>query len=140
MRFSPLSLTILTLAGSVLLAAPVAAKNTTSSSSEPGWEAQPLYTTLNLEAGFDNDPRTVSLDAGGDRTAEGVGPGCGGYINWEKPDVDVNYEKGDEKLHIYVKADSDTTLVIYTPDRKWVCADDISEANLNPLVTFDRPL
>lgn len=140
MRRSLLSLTILALAGGFLLATPAFAKTARSSSNEPGWEAAPLYTTLELAAGFDDDPRTITLDAGGDRSAEGIGPDCGGYINWEKPDVDINYEAGNEKLSVYVKADSDTTLVIYTPDRRWVCADDISEANLNPAVTFDRPL
>jgi hypothetical protein len=135
MRIAPLFAAFLTLA----LAAPAFAKNAGSNSSEPHWEAQPLYTTIDLTAGFDNDPRTVSLEAGGEHNAEGIGSGCGGFINWEKPDVDVNYESGDEKLHFYVKADKDTTLVVYTPDRKWVCADDISEANLNPVISFDHP-
>lgn len=145
MRRSLLTLSTLAIIGGLLCASPIFApafaKNVTrQASSEPGWEAQPLYTTLNLDSGFDNDPRTVTLDAGGDRSAEGVGPGCGGYINWEKPDVDLNYEAANEKLHIYVKAETDTTLVIYTPDRKWVCADDVSQANLNPVVSFDHPL
>lgn len=127
-----------------LLAAPALAKNV---SSGPNWEAQPLYTTLELATDFDNDPRGVELEAGGERTIEGMGADCSGFINWDAPDVDINYAggkepgepAGSEKLHIYVKADKDTTLLVYTPDRKWVCADDISEANLNPLITFDKP-
>lgn len=131
-------------------ALPAAAKEArqAQSSSGPNWEPAPLYTTVEVGVDFDNDPRTVSIEAGGDKSAEGVGPNCGGFINWEKPDVDVNYETskdpgtvaGNEKLSFYVKSEVDTTLLVFTPDRKWVCADDISEANLNPSVTFDRPL
>jgi hypothetical protein len=143
MRRFHLSLTVLALSAA-LAAAPALAKG---NSSGPNWEAQPLYTTLEIEPEFENDPRTVELEAGGERTIEGMGADCSGFVNWDAPDVDINYannkEPGDpagtEKLHIYVKADKDTTLLIYTPDRKWVCGDDISEANLNPLVTFDKP-
>lgn len=122
----------------VALAAPSFAKNVRSGS-EPNWEAEPLYTTLDLKSGFDNDPRTVTVEAGGDTSADSLGPKCQGQINWDKPDVDINYEPNGEKLHIYVRSDVDTTLVVYTPDRKWVCGDDTTEANLNPAITFDEP-
>lgn len=148
MRANRFVLPVLSVLAIGMMALPAAAKNTTTASNTPNWEPAPLYTTVEVGVGFDNDPRTVSLEAGGDKSAEGVGPNCGGFINWEKPDVDVNYETskepgsvaGNEKLSFYVKAETDTTLVVFTPDRKWVCADDVSEANLNPVVTFDRPL
>lgn len=129
---------------SLAVAAPaLAAKN-----AKPNWEAEPLYKTIEIDSGFDGDPRSLKIDAGGDRSAEVIGQGCTGFINWEKPDVDINYENdkepgspaGDEKLSIYVKSSKDTSLVVYTPDREWICADDISEANLNPVVTFDKPV
>ncbi len=149
MRASRFTLPVLSLLALSLLALPAVAKNAQPApAAHPDWEPAPLYTTVEVGVGFENDPRTVEIEAGGDKSAEGIGPNCGGHINWEKPDVDVNYATdkdpgsvaGNEKLSFYVKADSDTTLVVFTPDRKWVCADDISEANLNPAVTFDRPL
>lgn len=149
MRVSRFTLPMLSLLAIGLLALPAAAKNAPqAAASHPNWEPAPLYTTVEVGVGFDNDPRTVTIEAGGEKSAEGVGPNCGGHINWEKPDVDVNYATdkepgsvaGNEKLSFYVKAETDTTLVVFTPDRKWVCADDTSEANLNPAITFDRPL
>lgn len=146
MRIALLTATVL--AGLLAGASMAEAKTLHSSNSGPNWEPPPLYTTVEVDVNFDNDPRTVAIEAGGDRSAEGIGPNCGGFINWEKPDVDINYASdkeagsvaGNEKLSLYVKADSDTTLVVFTPDRKWICGDDISEANLNPSITFDRPL
>ena len=147
MRATRLLIPVLSLLAVGLAALPADAKNARSSGG-PNWEPAPLYETIEVGVGFDDDPRSVSLEAGGDRSAEGVGPNCGGFINWEKPDVDVNYATdkdpgsiaGNEKLSFYVKASTDTTLVVYTPDRKWVCADDVSESNTNPVITFDRPL
>ncbi len=143
MSVSRLLLSVAALSAIGLFSSPALAK-----SNGPHWEEAPLYTTVELDVGFDNDPRTVKIEAGGDRSIEHMGAKCGGYVNWEKPDVDINYanEKepgspaGDEKLSIYVKSEADTTLLIYTPDRKWVCGDDISDSNLNPVVTFARPL
>lgn len=150
MRVTRLVLPVLALLAVGAVALPAAAKNAhpQAQSGGPNWEPAPLYTTIDVNVDFDNDPRSVTIEAGGDKSAEGVGPNCGGFINWEKPDVDVNYESnkdpgtlaGNEKLSFYVKSDVDTTMVVFTPDRKWVCADDISEANLNPVVTFDRPM
>jgi len=137
-------MTILTLSVA-LMAVPAFAKTVRN---EPNWEAQPLYTTLDLAPDFNNDPRKVEIEAGGDQSMEGMGEDCAGFINWDKPDVDVNYANdkdagspaGTEQLSFYVKASKDTTMLVYTPDQKWVCVDDTSDSNENPSLTFKRPL
>lgn len=104
----------------------------------PDWQAQPRYATLNLRADFEPDPREVPVEAGGDREADPIGPGCGGWIDYSRPDVDLNYEPGQYPLYISAAADVDTTIVINDPSGAWHCNDDLE--GLNPGVVFQRPL
>ncbi len=86
------------------------------------WSATPTYTTLNLDAGFNPDPTSVSLRAGGsDQVTQS---GCRGYIHNAAPDVDLNYDAGSLPLVIYTESDADTTLLINTPSGNWICDDD----------------
>jgi hypothetical protein len=86
------------------------------------WRATPTYTTLNLNAGFNPDPTSVSIRAGGaDRVTQS---GCRGYIHNAAPDVDLNYTSGSLPLVIYTESDADTTLLINTPSGNWLCDDD----------------
>lgn len=106
-------------------------------STMPDWRAQPRYATLNLRAGFQPDPTEVQVDAGGSRDAAPVGQGCGGWIDFERPDVDVNYQAGNFPLIISAVSDVDTTIVINDPAGRWICNDDFQ--GLNPGVVFERP-
>ena len=95
------------------------------SGSQPNWMATPTYTTANLRAGFTPDPWTYNLQAGGrDAVSPSLGHGCTGYINAAAPDVDLNYQAGRERLFIYASSNTDTTLVVNTPDGRWLCNDD----------------
>lgn len=97
----------------------------------------PNARTLNLSAGFTPDPTNVSVVAGGDRNASGLGSGCTGFIS-DAPDVRLNYSGGDLPLIFKVLSNKDTALVINTPDGRWICDDD-SNGNLDPKVRFNRP-
>jgi len=104
------------------------------------WQAEPRYGTLNLSAGFDSDPRTVSVVAGGTNPAGHLGSGCAGNIDNSRPDVDLNYTAGSFALSIYVQSSADTTLVVYDPNGRWLCNDDFSQqSNLNPALVLSNP-
>ena len=103
----------------------------------PNWQAPPRYATLDLRAGFQPDPQEVQVEAGGARQADPVGPGCGGWIDFERPDVDVNYVAGTFPLIITATSEADTTIVINDPSGRWLCNDDLQ--GLNPGVVFERP-
>ena len=83
------------------LAAPAAAQDI---------NADPNYGQVTLNAGFDTDPRTVTLRAGGNIDASRI-DNCRGYIT-AAPDYRVNYSAGSFPLYISVAADSDTTLIV----------------------------
>ena len=105
---------------------------------EPNWRASPTYTTVNLRAGFEPDPWTINIEAGGSmQTPSHLGYDCTGYIHGEAPDVDLNYTAGSYNLYIHVVSPSDTTLVINAPDGRWYCNDDT--IGLNPMVMFSNP-
>ena len=103
---------------------------------EPDISAQPYYKTLNLSAGFAEDPTAVELQAGGNNPV--FIEGCNGYINASNPDVDLNYEAGDYPLAIYVNADYDTTLLVNQPDGSWICDDDAGSGS-NPALLLEDP-
>jgi hypothetical protein len=99
--------------------------------------ANPTFGTINLSAGFPDDPRNVNLQAGGTLDATRVPAGdCHGFIAGP-PDVRVNYRAGSLPLTFSVTSDVDTTLVISGPDGSWACNDDSN--GLNPRIRFDHP-
>ena len=100
--------------------------------------ADPNYGTMTLTAGFQNDPRVVSLRAGGDIAASNASSGCAGYIT-SAPDVRLNYTAGTLPLIISVDSSADTALVINAPDGRWYCNDDGGVNGLNPAVRFNNP-
>lgn len=104
----------------------------------PDWRAQPRYATINLRSGFEPDPREVQVEAGGNRDANGVGPDCAGWIDFSKPDVDLNYTAGQYPLYISVTANTDTTLVMNDSAGNWICNDDMD--GVNPGIVIQRPV
>jgi hypothetical protein len=100
----------------------------------------PTYGTLNLSAGFPNDPRTVAVQAGGStNAAQSIGGSCTGYIA-TAPDVRLNYTAGSSlPLIISAASQSDTTLVVNGPDGSWYCDDDSGNAGMNPSLRWGTP-
>jgi len=108
--------------------------------SQPDWRAEPRYGTQNLTTNFNPDPTTVEVEAGGDRSAAGIGPECAGWIDFSRPDVDLNYTQGPQQYPLYISAVSqaDTTIVVNDPQGRWHCNDDLE--GLNPGIVFQQPL
>jgi len=100
------------------------------------WQADPSYGSVRLSSGFLPDPYTVDVLAGGSVSAYGLGNGTAGNIA-NAPDVNLYYTSGSFTLYIYVVSDSDTTLVINTPNGQYVGNDDAN--GFNPMVVFSSP-
>lgn len=103
---------------------------------QPDIGRTPTFGTLTLSAGFEPDPQTVPVTAGGRLNAETVDSDCRGSIG-NAPDVRVNYTAGSFPLIFQVRAEQDTTLVINGPDGQWHCNDDSN--GIHPEVRFDSP-
>lgn len=96
----------------------------------------PTFGSKSLKAGFEPDPfRVPNVITGGNIETD-----KGGVTAWvsKAPDFRLNYAAGEFKLTIKFASSGDTTLLINTPDGKWV-ADDDSDGDDNPRVTFDNP-
>jgi len=68
---------------------------------------------------------------------QGLGADCTGWIDYARPDVDLNYQAGSLPLYISVVAQADTTLIINDPSGRWLCNDDME--GLNPGIVIQRP-
>ena len=101
--------------------------------------ASPNYGTIQLSAGFTDDPRVISVVSGGSTPASNISSQCSGYIS-RAPDVRLVYSAGSLPLYISVASDADTTLVISAPDGSWHCDDDGGVNGLNPARRFPNPI
>ena len=64
---------------------------------------------------------------------------CGGLIA-VAPSYAFEWSGGAKAAGVMFEGDGDATLIVRTPDGKFVCADDAAgSANLNPLVILDNP-
>ncbi len=87
------------------------------------------YGNVTLVSGFTPDPHNIQLQSGG--STQVTQPGCTGYVA-NAPDYELTFTAGSLPLNIYVKSESDTTLLINLPDGSWACNDDTS--GFNPAV------
>ena len=98
----------------------------------------PSFGSVKLVTGFQPDPHSVDLLAGGAIDAgTAIGGECLGNIANE-PDFRVFYTAGDSPLTFAVDSNADTTLVISDPAGDWICDDD-SAGSLNPRVLLESP-
>jgi hypothetical protein len=105
----------------------------------------PTYADFSLETGFEDDPQTVELTAGGTERFDDEA-GCAGYVA-EAPDVRITYTAGEFfPLSFFVSTPedgnaADTILLINTPGGEWVCNDDYDPeiAGVNPGIIFEAP-
>ena len=102
-------------------------------------ELQPDHGRLNLRAGFDDDPRAMAVQIGGDVDgARSTQNQCWGSIS-QQPDVWIDYDANDVfDLYVSIQAEYDSTLIIAGPDGEWHCDDD-SAGDLNPGVRIRDP-
>ena len=104
----------------------------------PGWDGEPYTGTVTLSAGFSGDPHTIDVRPGGTVANPIEGVGCSGYIGM-RPDVVLDYAAGDLlDLTVSVASETDVSLVVRTPDGRYLCDDD-SGVVYNPLLTIEDP-
>ncbi|MEM9010803.1 MAG: serine protease [Pseudomonadota bacterium] len=102
------------------------------------WE--PYYGAADLAAGFQPDPHTLVVQAGGRDPAEDIVSGCAGFIAAARPDYVIGYTPGQYQLAIFAEGSVDATLVVQDPGGGWHCNDDFSEAGgTNPGLVFSDP-
>ena len=100
--------------------------------------AVPNYGSASLRAGFNGDPYTVSLTAGGSIDAgSSLGGACVGDIS-NAPDFELTYTSGTLPLYLSAVSGRDVSLIVNLPDGSWLCDDD-SAGNLNPGLTLSSP-
>ena len=87
-------------------------------------------------------PLTAQVSATGNLPAPEVATGgiyCGGLIA-VAPNYAFEWSGQAKALGVMFEGDSDATVIVRTPDGKFVCADDAAgSANLNPLVVLAGP-
>ncbi len=99
--------------------------------------ANGTYGNVQLRTGFEPDPYTVSVTAGGEIEMSSVNENCNGNVA-RRADFTLRYRAGEElPLIISATSEGDTTLAVRTPNGQWFCNDDTDA--LNPLVRFDDP-
>jgi len=95
------------------------------------------YGQVTLRSGFEPDPHSVTLTAGGTIEASTVSPECTGMVA-RRADFTLRYrDAGELPLIFGATSDADTTLLIRSPDGRWFCDDDT--IGLDPRVRFDAP-
>ena len=88
-------------------------------------DAIPMFGSTSLESGFSPDPYTVDVEAGGSVDTADFDPACG-YTSYH-PAFVLDWEAGDTEpfLRIFFTPDedTDTTLLVHTPDDEWLCEE-----------------
>ena len=127
-------------------------------------DAAPTQGTVELWAGFTEDPYTVRVVSGGDldvydllearyyaiEEREGFDwdsedereyglDWCSGYIR-SAPDVVLIYSATEVPLIISAQSEDDAVLLVHGPDGRFYCSDDDGEGDLNPSITLARPI
>lgn len=100
-------------------------------------DAQPNTAALDLTAGFEPDPYTIRAFAGGSLSASAIDSGCRGAITPE-PDIRLTWTGESALLRVFFIGDGDATLVIRTPDGRFLCSDD-SFGLLTPSIDMAQP-
>jgi hypothetical protein len=93
-----------------------------------------------LEPGFEPDPVTVSVEAGGDVDVStlSLGSECVGWAV-ARPDVIVNLTGSGTLLRFYAVSSSDTALAVLDPNDEWHCNDDTDGSNPDVTVAPSVP-
>ena len=86
-------------------------------------------------------PLTAQVTAAGDLPVPEVateGPLCGGLIT-VAPSYAIELSGKAKALGVMFEGDGDATILVRSPDGKFICADDADKGNLNPLVIVGNP-
>ena len=81
------------------------------------------FQNLQLQSGFMPDPMTRRGTSGGQVNANNLGGQCRGWVA-RTPDHFMNLQSNFGFMRVYASSNSDTTMVIRTPDGRFLCDDD----------------
>ena len=99
------------------------ATNANRGNGTPGW----------IDARLRPDPAVLEGAAGGTiRAQDAADSSCRGYVQYV-PDHVVVVAGRASYLRLYIESGEDTTMVIRTPDGRWLCDDDHG-GNLQPML------
>lgn len=106
--------------------------------------SQPAYYgETSLSAGFDDDPRIISMIAGGSiDLSQSSLFNCVGFVA-EAPDYELNYSagSGDLELTFLAVSEADTVILVNAPNGDWHCNDDFDvDFGVIAGLTFEQPL
>ncbi|MGV9009210.1 hypothetical protein [Brevundimonas sp.] len=101
------------------------------------YSMEPNFGTTRLSAGFAPDPHRIPVTAGGDVDVSSTMQ-CVGWIS-NRPDVRINYTPGSFPITFRVESEGGTTLIVRTPDDRWLCDFD-AVAGKGPEVKFNQPI
>lgn len=122
-------ITILAITAAFITATPVMAQD---------GDLAPIYSDVELSAGFETDPQIISVVSGGSINLGARVAGCDGYIS-QAPLVRMTFvaDKSPSALPLFIHVFSkgDTTLIVKAPDGKWYCNDDGFNGH-NPMLIF----
>ena len=133
-----LAVSALAAAGPSLAKGSSAAQATAVATAAPAGGSEGAFLTINPLAGLPLDPFLVSAQGGGPVEASTLAKNCTGYIP-ANPTVTVDYKGQSDFLKAFFYSDGDSTLVVQTPDGKYVCGDDTSRLVLDPTVEIKKP-
>lgn len=109
---------------------------------QPNVTGNPTYGTYSLTTGFQPDPTTYAVTAGGTYDSAQIlvdSIPCGAGFIAMSPDIRIHYTAGTLPLIFYADtAGTDPTLAINDPSGQWHCNDDF--ASLMPRVEFATPI
>ncbi len=104
-------------------------------------DAEPLFGSISLEAGFTSSPYTAEVSPGGEDESWELGDECYGYIRFAQPDFVLNYQAGENSLGVFALSDLDITMAINDPAGSWHCNDDSAYlSGTNSGIQFSDPL
>lgn len=126
-------------ASAVLSISEVGGPQTPTAEGGPDFTLDPAYGAVDLVAGFQPDPHTQAISAGGALDASQLGGSCVGWIA-QAPDYRVNWTAGSGQLPLIfsVASDADTTLVINDAGGAWICDDDGGNEGMNPSISIQN--
>lgn len=103
-------------------------------------QAEPINGSVKLQRGFTPDPFTVDIRAGGTEDTTVLKLDCGFTTSAPMFTFSLSGGASETLLRIYYTASdqTDTTLIVYTPDSDWICMDNNDlNGSADPVIDID---
>ena len=104
------------------------------------YEADPLFGSVDLQRGFSPDPHIVDTEAGGTIDTSDFDLECGFVSSSPTYAFHLSGGASETFLRIFFATsdNTDTTLVVHTPNQGWLCVDNSSYGNgMDPVIDIE---